>query len=128
LTLELIGPEYYMHINTLEPELHVFFSRNIKPKTGEFLVEKQEAEQGLMPTVPDEPSAYGYEAENRHMVQSFLAGKIPDENWHDGLFILQLMMSCYLSAEKGKKIRHRPSELEEYIPNVVSGTWNPAEG
>ncbi|MCK4966012.1 Gfo/Idh/MocA family oxidoreductase, partial [bacterium] len=49
LGFELIGPEYYMQINSLTPELHVFFSRRVKGKEGEDFVQKQAAEQGLMP-------------------------------------------------------------------------------
>ena len=44
---------------------------------GEDLVEKQNAEIGLMPVVSNEETEYGYTAENRHMVQSFLDGKRP---------------------------------------------------
>jgi len=37
-----------MEINTLNPELQVFFSREVKGEVGEDLVEKQTAEQGLI--------------------------------------------------------------------------------
>jgi len=85
LLFELIGPENSMTINSLRSDLDIFFSRNTKPRPGEYLVEKQEAEQGLMPTVPDEASIYGYMAEDRQMVQSFIEGKQPSETWRDGL-------------------------------------------
>lgn len=48
LSLEVLGPEYYLQINTLNPELNVFFSREVKGKAGEDMVEKQTSEQGLM--------------------------------------------------------------------------------
>ena len=41
---------------------------------GEDLVEKQNAEAGLMPVVVDETAEYGYTAENRHMARAFLRG------------------------------------------------------
>lgn len=65
----------------------------------EDLVEKQNAETGLMPVVSDEAAEYGYVTENRHMVQSFLAGNRPEENFSDGLSVTELLMAAYLSAE-----------------------------
>ena len=44
-------------------------------RPGEDLVEKQNAEIGLMPVVADEEAEYGYVGENRHMVKGFLAGR-----------------------------------------------------
>ena len=43
----------------------------MKGSEGEDLVEKQNAESGEMPVVSSETDAYGYTAENRHMVESF---------------------------------------------------------
>lgn len=125
LTFELLGPEYHMQINTLSPELNVFFSRKVKGKAGEDLVEKQTAEQGLMPVVPDEVSAYGYRAMDRHMVESFLDGRMPEETWEDGAFVIELLMACYMAAEIGKKLRFPPKGLEKFVPKVAQGTWNP---
>ena len=116
LLFELIGPEYYMNANSLNTELEVFFGRNLKPESGEFMIEKQAAEQGLMPALANEAFTYGYEAEDRYMVKCFLEGKLPLENWHDGLLIIQLIMACYQSAEKGSRIKFSPSEVESYIP------------
>jgi len=125
LSFELLGPEYYMQVNTLSPELNVFFSREVKGKVGEDMVEKQAAEQGLMPVVADEASAYGYRAEDRHMVESFLDGRMPRETWEDGAFVVELLMACYMAAERGKKLRFPPKGLEEFVPKVAQGTWNP---
>ena len=74
LSMELFGPEYSMFVNTLDSDLKVFFSRKVVGSEGEDLVEKQNAESGEMPVV-SETDTYGYTAENRHMVQSFLKGK-----------------------------------------------------
>ena len=60
LSFEMMGPEYFMQINTLEPELHIFFSRKVTGREGEDMVEKQAAEQGLMPVISDEGLVYGY--------------------------------------------------------------------
>ena len=113
LSFELLGPEYHMQVNSLEPELHVFFGRNLKPKPGEYLVEKQAAEQGLMPTVADETFTYGYQNENSHMVSCFLRDRMPNESWYDGLFIQRLMAACYTAAEKGTKLPYPPADLED---------------
>jgi len=123
LSFELMGPEYYMHVNTLDPDLHIFFSREVKGKSGEDMVEKQAAEQGLMPVLAVEEIVYGYTDENRHMVESFLAGERPRENWDDGLLITQLLMTAYMSAEKGEKLSFPPRGLEKFVPKVASGKW-----
>ncbi len=130
LSFELLGPEYSMQINTLSSGLSIFFSREVKGKSGEDLVEKQMAEQGLMPVIPNETSAYGYENEDRHMIESILNGKMPRETWEDGAFVVELLMACYMAAEKGKKLRFPPKGLEEFVPKVAQGTWDPksAEG
>ena len=125
LSMELFGPEYSMFVNTLDPDLKVFFSREVAGSAGEDLVEKQNAESGGMPVVSNEAEVYGYTAENRHMVESFLAGKRPDENFDDGLNVTELIMTAYMSAEQGKTISFPPSGLDTYVPSVAKGEWNP---
>ena len=127
LVLDLLGPEYYMSVNSLQPDLHVFLSKNVKSKTRAYFVEKQGAEQGLMPTVADESFTYGFQAEDRYMVQSFLQNRLPSENWHDGIAILELIMACYMSAEEGRRLKFRPGSLDDYIPQPARGKWDPAE-
>ena len=53
LSAELLGPEYSMSWNTLDSGLKLFFSRAVQGKAGEDLVEKQNAEMGLMPVVAE---------------------------------------------------------------------------
>lgn len=125
LTMELLGPEYSLAINTLDSGVSIFFSRNVHGETGEDLVEKQNAEMGLMPIVSNEAAEYGYEGENRHMVQSFLAGKRPMESFSDGLNVTELLMAAYKSAEEEKTIPFPPPDLETFIPAVAKGEWNP---
>jgi hypothetical protein len=50
---------------------------------------------------------------------------MPRENWHDGLFVVKMMMACYMSAEVKKKLKFPPPGLEEFIPKVATGTYNP---
>ena len=104
LSAELLGPEYSMKWNSLESGLNLFFSRAVKGKTGEDIVEKQMAESGQMPVVVNEAIAYGYEAENRHFVRAFLGKEKPALTWHDGLDVVKLLMTAYMSAEQGKTI------------------------
>lgn len=125
LTMELLGPEYSMQVNTLDSGLKVFFSRQVKGKAGEDLVEKQNAEVGLMPVVSSEEHEYGYTAENRHMVESFLEGKRPMENFSDGVNVTELLMTAYMSIEKDKTLPFPPPGLESFIPAVARGQWNP---
>jgi predicted dehydrogenase len=123
LTMELLGPEYAMSINTLDAPLKVFFSRHVVGSTGEDLVEKQNAESGLMPVIEDEAATYGYTAENRYMVRKFLAGEISEETWRDGVNVVELLMTCYMAAEQGRNLSFPPRGLETFVPQVAQGTW-----
>jgi len=127
LSMELFGPEYSMFVNTLDPDLKVFFSRKVAGSEGEDLVEKQNAESGGMPVVSNEAEAYGYTAENRHMVQSFLNGRRPEENFDDGLEVTRLLMAAYMSAEKGKTIQLPNADIDTFKPAVAQGEWNPKD-
>ena len=127
LSMELLGPEYSMQANSLDTELSLFFSRELAQKTGEDLVEKQNAEMGLMPVLPNESSTYGYDAENRHMVQSFLAGERPRETFEDGLAVARLLMAAYMSAERSQTLEFPPQGLDAYVPPVARGEWNPRD-
>ena len=125
LSMELFGPEYSMFINTLDSDLKVFFSRKVAGQEGEDLVEKQNSESGEMPVVSSEADTYGYTAENRHMVECFLSGKRPEENFSDGVAVTELLMTAYMSAEQDKTIQFPPKYLDEFIPAVAKGEWNP---
>ncbi len=125
LSAELLGPEYSMSWNTLDSGLKIFFSREVQGKTGEDLVEKQNAEVGQMPVVPNEAAAYGYEAEDRHFVQAFLKGAPPALTFKDGLEVVKLLMAGYQSAEQGRTIDFPPPGLETFVPAVAQGTWKP---
>jgi predicted dehydrogenase len=125
LSMELLGPEYSMSVNSLDAGPKVFFSREVQGDAGEDLVEKQNAEVGLMPVVSDEQAEYGYTAENRHMVRSFLAGERPRETFADGVSVAELLMAAYMSAEQGRAIDFPPPDLDTFVPAVARGTWNP---
>ncbi|HWP35913.1 MAG TPA: Gfo/Idh/MocA family oxidoreductase [Gemmatimonadales bacterium] len=125
LSAELLGPEYSMSWNSLESGLKLFFSREVKGEAGEDLVEKQNAEMGLMPLVTDEPSAYGYVAEDRHFVQAFLNDEKPMLTWEDGLEVVKILMAAYMSAEQGRTLEFPPAGLDDFLPAVARGEWRP---
>jgi predicted dehydrogenase len=123
LSAELLGPEYSMSWNTLDSSLKLFFSREVRGKAGEDLVEKQNAEMGLMPVVAEEASVYGYSGENRHMARAFLSGEKPMLTFEDGFEVVKLLMAAYMSAEKGQTLEFPPAGLEGFVPAVAKGTW-----
>ena len=125
LSAELLGPEYSMSWNTLDSGLKLFFSREVKGKTGEDLVEKQNAEMGLMPVVTSESAAYGYDAEDRHFVRVFLGREPPELTFDDGLEVVKVLMTAYMSAEQGKTLDFPPAGIERFVPAVAKGTWKP---
>jgi predicted dehydrogenase len=125
LSMEMLGPEYSMSLNSLDSGPKVFFSREVQGDSGEDLVEKQNAEVGLMPVVADEEGEYGYIGENRHMVRCFLEGVRPEENFDDGVNVAELLMTAYKSAEEGRVIEFPPEGLDTFIPAVARGEWNP---
>ena len=123
LSMELLGPEYSLSMNSLDSGLRVFFSRNVQGAAGEDMVEKQNAEQGLMAIVGNEAGEYGYEDENRYFVNCFLDGTQPEENFYDGLEVTELLMTAYMSAEQERTIEWKPKDLDAFIPAVARGIW-----
>ncbi|EKF17378.1 Gfo/Idh/MocA family protein [Nitratireductor pacificus] len=119
IQLELLGPEYAMEFNSLGTGLKVFMSRAVTGAEGEDLVEKQNAEQGLMPVLEDEAGVYGYTDENRHMVECFRKGEEPLETFVDGVAVMEILMGLYLSAETGETVRFPNPALENYVPVVA---------
>ncbi|MBI3567396.1 MAG: Gfo/Idh/MocA family oxidoreductase [Gemmatimonadetes bacterium] len=125
LSAELLGPEYSMKWNSLDSGLNLFFSREVTGRAGEDLVEKQNAEQGVMPVVPEEYAAYGYTNEDRHFVRAFLGKEPPLLTWDDGLDVVRVLMTAYQSAEQGKTLPFPPRGLDTFVPKVAQGTWKP---
>ncbi|MGH8264434.1 MAG: Gfo/Idh/MocA family oxidoreductase, partial [Steroidobacteraceae bacterium] len=125
LSAELLGPEYSMSWNTLDSGLKLFFSRAVRASAGEDLIEKQNAEIGLMPVVANEAAAYGYETEDRHFVRAFLGKEEPRLTFEDGLEVVQLLMAAYQSAEEGRTLEFPPPGLDPFVPAVARGTWKP---
>jgi predicted dehydrogenase len=125
LSAELLGPEYSMKWNSLDSGLQLFFSREVKGRSGEDLVEKQNAEVGVMPVVPEEYLAYGYTGEDRHFVRVFLGKEKPRLTFEDGLEVVKVLMTAYQSAEEGKTLAFPPTGISKFVPAVARGTWKP---
>jgi len=125
LSAELLGPEYSLSWNSLDTGLKLFFSREVQGKAGEDLVEKQNAEIGQMPVVAGEAGAYGYEAEDRHFVHCFLNKQKPSLTFDDGLQVVKVLMTAYMSAEQGRTLDFPPPGVDTFVPAVAKGTWKP---
>ena len=111
---QLLGPEYALDIDLAEAGTRLFFSRNVHGEAGEDLVEKQNAEQGQMPLIPNEPAHYGYAGENRHFVDAFLGRTESSLTFADGVEVMRLLMACYRSARERQSVDPSdPSLLEE---------------
>jgi predicted dehydrogenase len=125
ISAELLGPEYSMSWDTLDSGLKLFFSRAVTPPAGEELVEKQNAETGLMPVVANEAATYGYEGEDRHFVRAFLGKESPRLTFEDGLEVVKLLMAAYQSAEERRTVDFPPPGLDRFVPAVARGQWRP---
>lgn len=123
IQIELLGPEYSLELNTLSTGLKVFLSRDLRGASGEDLLEKQNAEQGLMPVLEDEAGIYGYTLENRHMVECFRSGRKPLETFHDGVAVVEMLMALYRSAELERTVYLAEGGLDDYVPPVARGAY-----
>jgi predicted dehydrogenase len=115
-SFQLMGPEYSLDVDMADAGVKVFFSREVHGEAGEDLVEKQNAEQGQMPLVPNEPAHYGYSGENRHFVEAFLGRCEPKLTFHDGVEVMRLLMASYKSAAEKRSIDPADPSLLTYNP------------
>ena len=113
--IEVLGPEYSMKLDTLSTGLQLFFSPQVEGAAGGDLVEKQNAEQGLLPVIDDEAVAYGYVAENRHMVEAFSRGEPPEETWADGLAVVELLHGALPLGRASAHHQFGDEDLTDYI-------------
>jgi predicted dehydrogenase len=106
LSAELLGPEYSMKWNSLDSGLSLFFSREVQGRAGEDLVEKQNAEMGVVPVVPEEWAAYGYTNEDQHFVRAFLGKERPRLTFADGVEVVKVLMTIF--RPRASRSSYRP--------------------
>lgn len=123
ITIEMLGPEYSGTINTLNSGTDVFFSDAAAEDAG-YVVEKQEADRGTMPVLPQEGATYGYLDQNEHVVDAFRAGENAREDLYDGLEVAKIVSASYLAAERGERIRFDDSDLAGYVPEPARGEFD----
>ncbi|WP_458210392.1 Gfo/Idh/MocA family protein [Haladaptatus sp. NG-SE-30] len=123
ITIELLGPEYSGSLNTLDSGVDLFFSSDVQDDETGYFVEKQQAQEGEIPVIPDEVSTYGYLDQNRHVVSAFRDGENAREDLYDGLEVVELCMASYLAAETGERIELDDVSLEEYVPEPARGEF-----
>ena len=59
------------------------------------------------------------------MARAFLKGEKPMLTFDDGFEVVKILMTAYMSAEKGQTIDFPPSDLESFTPAVAKGSWKP---
>jgi hypothetical protein len=64
------------------------------------------------------------QGQNRDFVRLFLEGSQPEDNFHTGLEVTELLMTCYMSAEEERAVRWKPDVLDSFIPAVAQRTWD----
>ena len=81
--------------NTRETGLKVFSNTGL-----DYTVEKGESQKGWLFPVPNEYLVYGYFHELKHFVECFAAGKIPSENFKDGVVVNAILDAAYKSVKE----------------------------
>jgi predicted dehydrogenase len=119
--IQVLGPEYAFETNTLAGGTSIFVSSRVGTALGGPILEKQNAEQGLLPLIEDEAATYGYVLENAHISSAFREGVQPEESFSDGVEVMALLMALYRSAEEGRSVNLPDSKLEEFTPQVAGG-------
>jgi predicted dehydrogenase len=119
--IEVLGPEYAFETNTLAGGTSIFLSSRVGTARGGPLLEKQNAEQGLLTLIEDEAATYGYVLENAHISSAFREGVQPEESFSDGVEVMTLLMALYRSAEEGRTVNLPDATLEEFTPQVACG-------
>ena len=55
----------------------------------------------------------------------FRRGVAPAMTFDDGLEVVELLMTAYLSAEQERTVAWKPEGLEHFVPAVARGAWRP---
>ncbi len=55
----------------------------------------------------------------------FQGREVPQLMFDDGLEVVKLLMTAYMSAERGRTLDCPPERLDGFVPAVAKGTWRP---
>ncbi|HUG46971.1 MAG TPA: Gfo/Idh/MocA family oxidoreductase [Candidatus Limnocylindria bacterium] len=75
--------------------------RGFIERSAGYLAEKADADTGWVFPAPDETYAHGHEQMMAHMLDSLRAGRLPTENFHDGLAVNSVLDAAYRSMSSG---------------------------
>ena len=126
LSAELLGPEYSMRGTRSTPGCKLFFSREVKGHAqGEDLVEKQNAEMGMMPVVPTRRWRTATRRRTATSSARFLGKEKPRLTFDDGVEVVEMLMTAYQSAEEERTLTLPVPDLRTFRPAVARGTWRP---
>jgi hypothetical protein len=118
LSFELPGPEYSMNANSLSCDANVFSSRALEQAAGGDMLEKRNAEQGLMPEIADEPAAYGCTARNTHITRAFADGRQPLESLDSGVAVTEPLTPAHYAAQT-ENVARFPVDPSDYVPAIA---------
>ena len=126
LSMELLGPEYSMSVNTLDSGAKRLLQ---PPRAGHGgRGPGREAERRAGPDAAAWATSRPSTATRPRTATScarFLDGVQPEENWHAGLEVIELLMTAYMSAEQETSLDWKPEGLERFVPAVARGDWKP---
>jgi hypothetical protein len=52
-----------------------------------------------------------------------MRGETPTLTFDDGVEVMEILMTSYMSAEQGRTLPFRPDGLDEFVPAVAKGEW-----
>jgi hypothetical protein len=54
-----------------------------------------------------------------------LRGERPMLTFDDGVEVMQILMTAYMSAQSGRTLPFPPRGLDSFVPEVAKGKWKP---
>ena len=116
LSAELLGPEYSMSWNTLDAGLKLFFSREVKGQRGRGSRGEAERRDGADARGGERGGGVRLRGGGPPLRARFLGKETPLLTFDDGLEVVQMLMTAYMSAEEGKTLDFPPRGLDNVRP------------